>query len=568
MRLLWSAFGTFALSVAAHAATLQEQYTAAQSAYDAGRMAEARAGFAAVLPRLDANPKMKSQAAVVRSRMGAAATALAEPEAGIALIEAALPGLTPKSTDWIVAELGLGLAAELAVDYDKAAQAYRAVLGATPDESDLLSATIGLARVLTFTDPAAARGYADAALARSDKLLTGKLRDQFGQLTSLRGRIELNDGKLDAARIWFSKALARAGGLATPKISVADVRIRGDLALVYYLLHDEENARKFFAYTGAGQLTAKGFDTGADTPLPACAPAGALARDDMAVVEFTIGEDGRTTSVEPVYALRNNGSAAVFARAVRNWSWRPEVAKRMPAFWRQAVRLELRCYNAPPTTAPGLSIFNREIANWEQGLKLEPLGGLPESEAAALPVLRAELKRRETSSGFESPQNFPVLAALHASTVVNGEETWVTAGRMRALAKANAAPRDIVIALDVVRIAPQPGVVPSPMDLRNADALAALLKDLDAEGAGTGRGAAFAAIDLGFFAQRGRDLTRASLAYQRVIAMPRSMLADGDPLRQTALFQLASVEAAARASGESARALLAAKPDSHPSNAR
>ena len=33
------------------AATLQEQYTAAQAAFDAGRMAEARAGFAAVLPR-------------------------------------------------------------------------------------------------------------------------------------------------------------------------------------------------------------------------------------------------------------------------------------------------------------------------------------------------------------------------------------------------------------------------------------------------------------------------------------------------------------------------------------
>lgn len=237
------------------AATLQEQYVGAQAAFDAGRMAEARTGFAAVLPRLDANPKMKLQAAIVRARMGAAAAALGEPEAGAVFIQAALPTLDPKSPDGITAMLDLGIVQEQLIDFDGAARSYRAVIAATkPEDGAWLSATIGAARTLMFSDPAAARGYADEALRVGAAAFADKSRrDSYAQLISLRGRIELNAGRPKVARGWLEKALKAAGGLGS-KVSAADVRIRGDLGLASFFAGDMEATREYLAYTGAGQL--------------------------------------------------------------------------------------------------------------------------------------------------------------------------------------------------------------------------------------------------------------------------------------------------------------------------
>ncbi|TRW17288.1 energy transducer TonB [Glacieibacterium frigidum] len=543
-------------AVPAGAATLQEQYAAAQAAFDAGRFAEARSGFAAILPRLDANPKMKTQAAIVRSRMGTAAFGLGEPEAAVALIQAALPVLDPKSPDWVNAMLELGLTQEQLIDFDGAARSYRAVITATPDEGARLSATIGAARVLTFSDPAAARTYADEALRAGAAAFADKTkRDSYAQLLSLRGRIELNAGQPKAARVWLDKALSAAGGLST-RVSAADVRIRGDLGLAAFFAGDEEATRKYLAYTGAGQLPEQGFELGADMPLPSCAPVGAVGRDDMAVVEFQIANDGRVTGATPVYATSPT-AAVEFAQAVRGWSWRPEAAVKLPAFWRQTVRLELRCANRGPAVVDRIAYGSASEA-WldRQGTVTD----LPPAEAAALPVLRAELARRTVSDGVSSTRLLPVQLALIGNGVRTAAEAASAVASAYSIATANGAPADLLIYLRL-RQAEIDSEVRAKGDWRrqsreSAQALEALLVALDREGLGATRGSALVAVRLASWTASNKNTEAQAAAYRRILATPSAALADGDQLRQVARLGLASIEAAARRI-DTARALLA-----------
>ena len=531
------------------AASLQDQFNLAQSAYDAGKMAEARSGFTAILPRLDANPKSKLQAAIVRSRLGAATIAMAEPEAGVALIEAALPALTPGTPEWMTAASDLGTGRELAIDFAGAAVAYRKVLAADPDPDTKFVATVGLARVLMFSDPVAARRYADEALALTLTPSPKKLDDARGALLSLRGRIELNDGQFKTAKTWFDKALASAGGLGM-QVSVADIRIRGDQALAAYLTGDLDSARKYFAYTGAGGLPSQGFELGADMPLPACQPVGPLARDDMAVIEFSIDREGRVVSVQPIYATRP-AAALEFASAVHNWSWQPDAAKKLPVFWRQAVRLELRCANVAPSEARPFASDPVSSA-WlaEQGALLKSTS----SDAVALPLLRAELARRAAAYGPGSPKLLPPLMGLIDSELSGAEETlrWVT--EARAIATASGAPPDLVTRLRKLQVLN--GIaVKSPTRSKYIQALQRLLAELDTEGAGQSLGAVLVVNTLASYAS-GADERVMVAAYRRVLATPSTVLPDGASLRQTARLQLATVEASAKRL-DAARELLA-----------
>ncbi len=542
----------------AGAATLQEQYTAAQTAFDAGRMAEARAGFAAILPRLDANPKMRVQAALVRARMGSAATALAEPETGIALLTAALAALPEKSAGWTEAQLDLGLAAELAVDYDTAARAYRAALTAVDPGNTLgLTARIGLARVLMFSDAPAARAAADAALAAMSPTGTPAARAQYAQLLSLRGRIELNDGKPAAARPWFDKALTNGRSLNNSKVSIADVRNRGDLAIAAFQTGDLDAARKYLAYSGAGTLRSMGFVLGAETPLPQCAPAGPLAKDDMAIVEFSIDKEGRVNGVTPIFATRA-GAAVEMARAVREWSWSAASVAKLDAFWRQAVRLELRCVDGRDNRVSRQTLGPKAV-EWLATHAPEPLPPLPAASATALPALRAELARRQAAFGVASPQLLPVLLRIAANPAQSVRESSEALSNALAIAETARAPHDLT---GYLRIEQLQADMPAKLNYaRTADLiiqrLAALLARFDAEGEGQSFSAAQAASRLAAWAAVPRDNARMREAYARVLATPVAVLPEGDFLRQAARLQLASLEAADR-NLDAANALVAA----------
>lgn len=557
MRVAVLAIGLFALPVTA--ATLQEQYAAAQVALDAGRMAEARRGFAAVLPRLDANPKMKMQAAVVRARMGSAALLLNEPEAALGLIAAAVSVLPAGSGDWIAATLDLGLTQEQVIDFDAAAKSYRAVIAAAqPGDGAWLTATIGAARTLMFSDPAAARVYADDALRVGATVVADKQkRGGHAQLLALRGRIELAAGQPKTARTWLDKALVEGRSLTAEKISLADVRIRGDAGLAAFFAGDFDATRKYLAYSGAGGLQGEGFELGADMPLPSCAPVGVLARDDMAVIEFRINNDGRVTGVVPVYAT-NAVAAMEFARAVRGWSWLPEVAVKLIPFWRAAVRLELRCANRGPDAANKID-YGSDSRAWVAAQN--PLTDLPPAEAAALPALRAELARRVAVDGPTSPRLVPILLSIMSNGIRKADEAVKAVASARLITETSGAPQDLLLYLRLRSTEIGVEVLASNRSWGTAwrdtaRSLEKLLADFDREGLGTTRGAALVAVRIGAWTAVQGGGVRQAAAYRRVLATPLTALPDGDPLRQIARLGLASSEAAA-ARLDSARSLLA-----------
>ena len=541
------------------AATLQDQYNAAQTAFDAGRMAEARAGFTAVLPRLDGNPKMAATAAVVRARLGAATLAAGEAEQAVPILVRAVAALPAKGDERRTALLDLARANEVALDFAAAATAYRTLLDNTPaGDVEQLTSSAGLARTLMFSDPAAARGFADTALTLATGLAGGKPNDSVAQLQAIRGRIELNDGKPGDALAWFQKALASAGGLGQ-RVNVADIRVRGDLALAAYQSGDREGARRYLYYTGAGGLPSEGFELGADMPLPGCAPAGPLARDDMGIVEFAIDDDGRVSHVAPIYASRRGGPELAFARAVRGWSWRPAAAKALPVFWRQSVRMELRCINRGPEDSrwgPGTA-----VEAWLAEHAPEPLPPV-RSEADALPVLEEELARRVSVFGADSPQLLPVTIAIYRNGIRTAEQSLAAVDKGLTVATTNAAPLDLLTyfrsghLLAVEALAEKRRGLRWLADSHFVDAQKTLLATLDKEGHGQTRGAALILSYIALQAVYDQHRTVAVDAYRRVLAIPASAMPDGDPLRQVARLQLASFEAAASRVGE-AQTLLA-----------
>ncbi|MDO9489146.1 MAG: energy transducer TonB [Sphingomonadaceae bacterium] len=212
---------------------------------------------------------------------------------------------------------------------------------------------LALARVTMFDDPKHAETLVDAVLpilrSQRDDGPPDRRRDALADVYALKGRIYLNRGRFETALDWFQKALEAAGGL-TKSVTIADTRIRGDMALVAHLLNREQFVARYLASSGAGQGNVN-IEVGASTPLPQCGSATGIAPDDMAIVEFAIAANGGATNVAPVYATRPE-TADDFARAVAAWSWSPDAAAKLDSFWRQSVRVELRCLNGPELPPP------------------------------------------------------------------------------------------------------------------------------------------------------------------------------------------------------------------------
>lgn len=546
------------LGAPAVAGPLQLDYDKAQAAFNAGEMAQARAGFAAILPRLDASPKAAASAAVVRARLGAATNAMADHEAAVTLLEAALRVLPPASEEAAAARVDLAWARELSIDLDGAARDYRAILAGEPAGSTWAKvATVGLARSLMFSDPAAAIGFADRALAGGPAKVDPKRPDDgYAQLLALRGRIELNAGRPAAARLWLNQALAAAGGLGS-KVNAADIRIRGDLALASFLAGDMAETRRFLANTGANTLYDQGFRLGADLPLPSCAPVGTVSRSDMAVIEFGIADDGRVLRVSPVYAT-SAAAAQEFGRAVRGWSWTAAGAKQVPAFWRLTMRIEIRCSNEPPYKDVAVDL-GPDLQAWIAAHAQEPMSAAPMSEAAALPALQAERERRSKQFGAQSIELLPVLLAIADSEVSTLTQALVANREALAIAVATGAPADLITYLEARTAVPEEKEWRSWTRAQSlyVARLEAIAAKLVAEGRGGSRGAAIVALRIARAHQTSRDPGKEAAALRAVIAVPTTALPDGDLMRQRALLRLASLEAAASRPAE-AQALVAA----------
>lgn len=554
-------FAAIALALAGpvplHAATVQADFEAASAALDAKNFAVARDGFTALLARID---PAKRSAALVRARLGAALVALGEAQAAVPLLTAAAASFkadTPEDRNERVQTLiDLGRARESLIEIDAARAAYQSGLAlwiGAPGDPTTLALHLAIARTALFTDPALARASLDAVGAAAPADWLGK-SDRAGELWSLRGRIELNQGNLPAARELYLKALNAAGGLSL-KGSVADVRIRSDLGLVYARLGDKENVRKYLAYAGSGSIFREGFDSGADLRLPPCSPATALQPDDMAVIEIALRADGRVGGVSTIYATRSGGPDTLFAKAARDWSWQPAIAARMEPFWRAALRFEVRCVNDGPGTDEVWRPLGPLIDRWYAALGIVQTPDRSGTAAAQLPGMLAELARREAAMGPDASALIPVLLDLARNPAVEHDRQRLLHARLTTLLDKHDAPADLRVY--VALLAPWPDSARGGVMRRAVIERGRLVAILASSYAAVpSRGILHVRVQLAQALETQRDFVSARSQLAAVIGAPEALLPAGDPVRVQALLRLASLEAADRQTAK-ADALLA-----------
>lgn len=571
-------FALFALfTMPAAAATVQQDFDAAQAKLDAQDFYGARNAFMTLLSRFPPNAK-GAAVSVVRAKLGSALIATNEPEAAAPMLEAALPGLkatTPGEAELRAqARFDLGRAEEARGLLDVAAGHYRAALALAafpPSSPGDIGIRASLARTLIWSDPDEARRQLNALLDLPPTQLGGDAR---ALVLTLRGRVELNDGKPAWAKSWFTKAADATGGSTTRKVSVADVRIRGDLALANQALGDSEAVVKNLSFAGATGDVGLFLRKAVEYPLPACAPLTGLAPDATAIVEFGIGDDGRVSGVTPIYATRGIGAAAtgrdegpevLFTRAVRDWYWRPADLKELEGFWRQAVRVQLRCFTQRPQEASIESRFAAEFADWHTKIGAAPMPALEDNDAKALVAITAELARREAAHGTTALQLLPALTALGGNSAASWEDRRAATQRWLIIAAPLSPPSDLVLAVRLADIG-LAGLAPHnwvnhAAQARRYDAdiqrqLEALLAEAEAGGRGDSRVTQLTRQSLANFLLSAKQPAAAKAQFNRIVATPESALPAGDPIRQQALLRLAD-EAARSGDRETAEQSLA-----------
>lgn len=324
----------------------QALYNDAQTAFDNDDWDKAIAGFSAVLASAPGEGRPQ---AVIRSRLAAALFdkgRLAESETQAREAIAGLRGSGPDA-DLAFAYLTLGDALQADLSYADAIEAYKGAqaFAAGPDAADqATAASLGIIKSAMVTQPDLAASTADAIIA-DDSHFRSRSNNFRAQVFTLRARAELNRGDTKGAKTFVDKALALVGPMG-PRLNLFQVAVRGDAALIYAMLHDDEMTRQLLAYTGAGHLPVDPWLLTMGVSAPSCSTD--ISPDDTAVVEFAIGDDGRTAVAAPVYASRPGPMGVLFAKAVRAWRWQPAAVAKIDGFWRASMRVQLRCHKQSP----------------------------------------------------------------------------------------------------------------------------------------------------------------------------------------------------------------------------
>lgn len=558
------------LSTPALATTVQQDFDAAQALLDAGKAAEARDAFTALLGRFAPNSQGMA-ANLVRARLGNALLATGDAEAAEPLLATAGSGLTRGDATSIeergLALFDLGRARENQGKLDSAAKAYQQVRDAkffTADGPGDIGLRAALARTQIWSNPDEARRLLDGLLALPPAAL-GTTADTRALLQTLRGRVELNHGNFVEAQRWFQQAAKTAGGATTQSLTVADVRIRGDLALAAFKLNRPGEVQKYVAFSGAGGLQSEGLYAAADMPLPACAPLTGLAQDAVAVVEFGISDDGRVIGATPVYAsqgrsganVADNGPESLFTQAVRQWIWNTASIAKVEPFWRQAVRVELRCFTARPDVDPVSRSFWPAWTTWTESIGIRPLPKMPDSDALALPLLRDELARREREEGAQSVQLIAPLRALAANLSGSNDDRIAAWERLLGLLGTAKPPAAITgtVGIHDARTAASRKTWPAERARLMRDRMTGQIASLVESGNGETRVAYWTRLELAEALDGLKQVPESRDQLDRIIAAPTSSLSDGDPIRTAALLRLSNQAAAAKDLATAASAL-------------
>lgn len=560
---------TLLLAGPAAAQSIQQDYETAQKALDARDITGARAKFEALLKRM--KPGSQSRAVgVVKARLGSALAWDGEQEAAIPLLTDALAifdtGAPADAGERLDALIERGRAYESLGQFAKAAADYRAALELRKPEpgsgEDILLRT-GMARSMIWSDAAGARRELDALIALP-AAKWGSDKRSLALLHTLRGRVELNDGKPDDAMPFFRKAMALAGGGGTVKVDATDVRVRADAAIAAYLLKQYQLQQQYVAYSGGGSLAMQGLSSAQSLNLPPCGPATGLDPEDVAVVEFAIDDGGRVRAVSPIYVRRADGKRpdglgagpeTQFVQAARSWYWQQDGLAKVNPFWRQTLRVEVRCSNARPNSD---LVWDSMQAGYREAitrLQLRPMPSTSLSDAAGLSGEKAELAAREAADGPQSPQLLMPLGRLSVNDAATAAERigW-TERAIDLLQKAGADPLAVSwMRYRLVRARSE--------EARNSGkALQEGLAQLVAQEAAArpdARMTQFLRLELAEALQESRSPREAEAQLNAIIGLSEEQLGRVDPIRTAALLRLSNI-AAARKDLDAAAAALAA----------
>ncbi len=476
-------------------------------------------------------------AAIVAVRKGDALFRLARLEEANAALRTGLAGLPTADTslraDRARAWLLVGTLAQSTLDYAGAAQAFTEAEAASDTPSGKLQAQLALAQVETFVDP----GAAARALVRADAELAALPKTEpavVALVARRRAELLMNTGELANARVQALAAVRLLGGL-TAKTSLADVAVRADAALAYILDKKPELAREYMAMTGAGRLPKGDFRPAQQMQAPECGGEAGLKPDDVAVVQFGIGDNGAVTQVEPIYAAGGGRVAIEFARAVRGWSWSPEEVQTIPPFFRYNVRVEMRCSTAFARPSVGDGLNDRLIA-WltDKDIAVQRMAD------AGTPALAVARRADFIAANAADPQSPATLAAawtLAQFATVPREEKAALLQQALRIARASGAPALASLALDL------PARTATLVDAWKPGAFEAIAASMLTDPAYAGDPQARAAIQL----IRSDYLPKRTARDQAIIALLTPVIADpklekDDPLRVGALVRIASAE--------------------------
>ena len=346
------------------APTLQQRFD------EASRLAAANDCMNAIpkFEALEADPSYRAgslPAAMIAVLKGQCQIKAGRTDEGEMAIQQGLPRLRQSgdrfNVDIASALISLGDAALDRADYTGARRRYEEAR-AIPDATHPATINLKLARASAFDGGPEPLAYAAEAI-RQAEATPGITNDKLAQVHTIHARILLNQGQNEAAYAEMRQVLSLTGGLGL-RVSLPEVVMRSDLALAAKLSGDDQNARKYLAYTGAGRISDSPFEHALNMDVPVCGAESGLRPEDFAVVDFAIGQDGRVINANTVYTRGSAAVASAFAQAVDKWVWDPEAIKGIKPFFLYATRVEVRCTTAgqqvPGLTAP----LNARFKDW------------------------------------------------------------------------------------------------------------------------------------------------------------------------------------------------------------
>lgn len=440
---LGQAAGAPVAAVPSGAQTLQQRFDAATQLAAEDKCEQAVPIFDAIAPQL---AKSKIGGAALRLRRGKCLILIDRRTEGEAAVRAALPVLAVQDATFNEevreAHLLLARSALADYDYDRAVADGRAAFALSTDVARLRPLLL-LASTLMFDHDGAALGYAQEA--RTIALATPTLsKKDVANVQTIYARVLLNEGRDKEAYAELKDSLAKRGGLTT-KVGYDDVAMRSDLAIAALRNKDAENARRYLAFTGAGRIADAPFGRAVSMQPPNCADVPGLTPQDVAIVEFSLTDDGRVVGATPVFTTGKRAAALAFAQAASEWSWKPESVKAIKPFFRLATRVEMRCLKtaaAPTLTKP----LRDAVDEWmsTQGVSAAPWDGM--SDAASLPLQRAGVQNGSP------PARLTALIALAGNPVLSEEDRDGYATQAAALARTLKVPVTVQTYIDAMNI--------------------------------------------------------------------------------------------------------------------